>query len=197
MNYYEILGVSREADDNEIKKQYRKLAIKYHPDKNKTQEGKDKFKKINEAYQTLSDPFKRDKYDNILDRDTLDSDNNRFEHNFSNMSFESAMKMFNNIFNNNSFFGQDLFNQSFSNFNSFKNFDKEFNLRPSYGKYSSISTSTIQTVDKNGKIHTKTIVNSNINGKKENYIKESITNTNKNNTKQTIIKDNKTTTRLL
>ena len=60
-DYYEILGVSRNASDDEIKKAYRKLAHKYHPDK----QGGDatKFKEINEAYQTLSDKTKRQQYD--------------------------------------------------------------------------------------------------------------------------------------
>jgi molecular chaperone DnaJ len=60
-DYYEILGVSKEASDEEIKKAYRKLAHKYHPDKANGDEAK--FKKINEAYQTLSDKTKRSQYD--------------------------------------------------------------------------------------------------------------------------------------
>lgn len=61
MDYYEILGVSRSASDDEIKKAYRKLAHKYHPDKAGGDEKK--FKEINEAYQTLSDKAKRQQYD--------------------------------------------------------------------------------------------------------------------------------------
>tara|TARA_R100000951_G_scaffold79203_1_gene67186 strand:- start:735 stop:1685 length:951 start_codon:yes stop_codon:yes gene_type:complete len=61
-NYYEILGVSKEATAEEIKKSYRKLSLKYHPDKNP--DGENKFKEISEAYSILSDNEKRNKYDN-------------------------------------------------------------------------------------------------------------------------------------
>jgi len=62
-DYYTILGVSRGANDDELKKAYRKLALKYHPDKNKAKGAEDKFKEIGEAYDVLSDPKKRQIYD--------------------------------------------------------------------------------------------------------------------------------------
>lgn len=64
-DYYEILGVSRDADSNAIKSAYRKLARKYHPDVNKTKEAEEKFKDINEAYEVLSDKNKRQRYDSL------------------------------------------------------------------------------------------------------------------------------------
>jgi len=62
MEYYEILGVPHSASTGEIKKKYYKLAMQYHPDKNSSSEAEEKFKKISEAYQVLSDPELRKKY---------------------------------------------------------------------------------------------------------------------------------------
>ncbi|MFR8441973.1 MAG: DnaJ domain-containing protein, partial [Campylobacter sp.] len=63
-DYYEILGVARDADAETIKKAFRKLALEFHPDRNQgDKESEEKFKKINEAYQILSDDQKRRMYD--------------------------------------------------------------------------------------------------------------------------------------
>ncbi|RHY35285.1 hypothetical protein DYB32_000239 [Aphanomyces invadans] len=61
--YYEILEVEEHATDHDIKQAYRKLAIKWHPDKNKDPQAEEKFKKIGEAYAVLSDQGKREEYD--------------------------------------------------------------------------------------------------------------------------------------
>lgn len=62
-DYYRVLGITKAATDEEIKKSYRKLALRYHPDKNKAAGAEDKFKEIAEAYEVLSDKKKRDIYD--------------------------------------------------------------------------------------------------------------------------------------
>lgn len=63
-DYYEVLGLHKGASDAEIKKAFRKLALKYHPDRNpNNKEAEEKFKEINEAYQVLSDPKKKAQYD--------------------------------------------------------------------------------------------------------------------------------------
>ncbi len=68
LNYYELLGISSAATADEIKKAYKKLAIRHHPDKNSGDTAaEEKFKQINEAYQVLSNPEKRSRYDFILE----------------------------------------------------------------------------------------------------------------------------------
>ncbi|WP_085829860.1 DnaJ C-terminal domain-containing protein [Collinsella vaginalis] len=62
-NFYDVLGVSKDASDDEIKKAFRKLAVKYHPDSGGDEQ---KFKEISEAYETLSHPDKRREYDQML-----------------------------------------------------------------------------------------------------------------------------------
>lgn len=62
-DYYEVLGVDRNATDEKIKRAFRKLAFKYHPDHNHEDKAEEKFKEVNEAYEALSDPDKRAAYD--------------------------------------------------------------------------------------------------------------------------------------
>ena len=66
-DFYKILGVSKDVSDADLKKTYRKLARKYHPDSNQGDEKAEaKFKEISEAYSVLSDPEQRKEYDEIL-----------------------------------------------------------------------------------------------------------------------------------
>ena len=63
MSHYEILGVSKDSDPTEIKKKYRELSLRYHPDRNNSSDAKQKFQEISSAYEALSDPEKRRQYD--------------------------------------------------------------------------------------------------------------------------------------
>ncbi|MDR2105294.1 MAG: DnaJ domain-containing protein [Deferribacteraceae bacterium] len=92
MNYYEVLGVSKTASQEEIKKAYRLLARKYHPDVNKSdKDAETKFKEVSEAYATLSDPDKKAQYD-AVGHDAFTSSGQGY--NFNNMNFED-LKNFN------------------------------------------------------------------------------------------------------
>src|ERR1700749_3906409 len=64
-DYYEVLGVPRDADQDTIRRAYRKLARTYHPDLNSDSDAEDRFKELGEAYEVLSDPEKRERYDRL------------------------------------------------------------------------------------------------------------------------------------
>ncbi len=115
-DYYAILGVSKDATDEELKKAYRKLAIKYHPDRNQgDKEAEEKFKEINEAYSVLSNPTKRAQYDQFGS-----VDENGFEGGFT---YSSA---FDDIFSNLSSMFGDLFGDY--------GFEDENSARPQRGE---------------------------------------------------------------
>jgi len=109
-DYYEILGIKKDATKQEIKKAYRKLALKYHPDKNPSKEAEEKFKEISEAYAVLHDEEKRKLYDQYghagIDQQFSQEDIFRgadFRDIFRNMGFGSSGFGFDDIFE--SFFG--------------------------------------------------------------------------------------------
>lgn len=92
-DYYEILGVQRNASDAEIKKAYRKLAMQYHPDRNPGKEkwANEKFKEINEAYGVLGDPQKRKQYDQF---GTIGNIGDIFGSPFTTTTFQEMMRDF-------------------------------------------------------------------------------------------------------
>jgi len=94
LDYYEILEITRDATGAEIKKSYRKLAVKYHPDKNQgDKEAEDKFKLINEAYDILSNDEKRQIYDRY-GKEGLD----RQGAGFQSGNMDDIMDVFNSMF---------------------------------------------------------------------------------------------------
>lgn len=95
-DYYEVLGLQKGASDSEIKSAFRKLAIKYHPDKNQgDKEAETKFKEINEAYQVLSDPQKKANYDQF---GTADFNGGGFEGGFDFSGMGGFGDIFDTIF---------------------------------------------------------------------------------------------------
>jgi len=91
-DYYEALGVSRDATKDQIKDAYRKLALQYHPDRNKAPEAEERFKEISEAYAVLSDDQKRQQYDTLGRADF--SQQYSQEDIFRNADFESVFRDF-------------------------------------------------------------------------------------------------------
>lgn len=104
-DYYQLLGVERNATADDIRAAYRKLALKYHPDRNPgNKEAERKFKEISEAYDVLSDPERRRLYD-LHGHEGLRGTAHR---DFQSASFEDIFEAFGDIFGDSSFFG-DLF----------------------------------------------------------------------------------------
>ncbi len=117
-DYYKILGVSKNATQDEIKKAYRKLAVKYHPDKNPNdKKAEDRFKEIGEAFEVLKDPEKRKKYDHLGSNWKQYQNAEPGGYNYSNFSRGSSGAE--SFFSGGSFFGgqgggfSDFFNAFF------------------------------------------------------------------------------------
>ena len=96
-DYYKLLGVSKTATDAEIKKAYRKMAIKYHPDKNQgNKAAEEKFKEISQAYEVLSDKSKRSQYDQF--GHAAFTSGGRSTHGFGGGGFHDPMDVFSQFF---------------------------------------------------------------------------------------------------
>ena len=92
-DYYEILGVSKNATEQQIKKSYRKLAMQYHPDRNPRNEkwANEKFKEVNEAFSVVGDPEKRRQYDQF---GSVGNHGDMFRSAYTRTTFEDLMKDF-------------------------------------------------------------------------------------------------------
>ncbi|KAI8359072.1 dnaJ-like protein subfamily B member 6-like protein [Choanephora cucurbitarum] len=160
LDYYQILNVPPDSNEQEIKKAYRKLALKYHPDKNSSADASEKFKAISEAYEILSDPEKRRIYDN---RDNMEYNNNHnhneFHNPFAGFAFHSPEEIFAQVFNHFHSFGYGGVSDMFSPFmmdrpsarmssgfpfatNTPSIMDNFFDPSPMFGHMSSSSSST-------------------------------------------------------
>ncbi|EUD69566.1 DnaJ like subfamily B member 4 [Plasmodium inui San Antonio 1] len=122
MDYYSVLGVPRDATEDDIKKAYRKLALKWHPDKHLDENDKnaaeEKFKTISEAYDVLSDPDKRKTYD-LYGEEGIKGNTSGDDVNFFNEEIDPA-DLFNKFFSsNNTFSFTSVFDDEFPAFSSF------------------------------------------------------------------------------
>ena len=100
-DYYEVLGVQKSTAKDEIKSAYRKLALKYHPDRNKSPEAQEKFKEISEAYAVLSDPEKRKRYDtygHVGNEEVFRGSEDNFAEIFKDIGFGNVGDIFEQIF---------------------------------------------------------------------------------------------------
>jgi len=155
--YYAILGVSEDANFQEIKKSYRMLAKKYHPDRNKSANAEETIKKINEAFETLSDRRKRKQYDlessNIFDLE--ESNNGEKEENLSDQKQKNSHRLAKSEFKNSLVHDSSLLDTIRSRFHILI----EPSLCLAFGGCESIAPKVF-VVDKNKRINPKARVES-------------------------------------
>ena len=148
VNYYEVLGVKENATSEEIRKAYKKLAIKWHPDKNPDNKefAEEKFKSISEAYNVLSDPKKRAEWENYR--------NGGFNGDFNMNDFDDPFEMFNSFFGKNPF--EDFFNDNndfnfgFGEFNNGDGISKSVKKTTVIKDGKTVTRTETTTIDKNG-----------------------------------------------
>ncbi len=112
-DYYEVLGVGRDAGQEEIKKAYRRLAVKYHPDKNPGKDSEEKFKEAAEAYEVLSDPQKKARYDQFGHEGIQEEFSRGGSFGGFGFDLEEALRMFNSAFGRSSGGGGSVFDDFF------------------------------------------------------------------------------------
>jgi len=154
-SYYDVLNINQNSDANEIKKQYRKLALKWHPDKNPNNktEAEIKFKEINEAYEVLSDPEKRRIYDTYGKEEVTPQSSRRYSkysdsNLFQNFSFRDPADVFREFFGD-----ADPFTYGFFDTNPIFRHGKQRNVilkHEDFGDSSFISFSSSSNFNLNG-----------------------------------------------
>ena len=117
-DYYDVLGIQKSASKDEIKNAYRKLALQYHPDRNKDPGSEEKFKEISEAYAVLSDDEKRKRYDtygHVGPEEVFRGSEANFDEVFRDMGFGGFRDIFEQFFGGRrgGFFGDDIFGFGF------------------------------------------------------------------------------------
>lgn len=134
-DYYEILGVSSDAEMNEIKKVYKTLAKQYHPDKNPgNKEAEQRFKEINEAYHAISDPEKRKKYDQLrADYKQWQSHGNRGSYDWSAWQQAPGNQSYSRTMSQEEF--EEIFGTNFNSERSFGGFSDFFSSIFGMGQY--------------------------------------------------------------
>lgn len=145
-NYYEILGVPKDADEAQLKKAYRKLALQYHPDKNPDDpSAEEKFKEVSEAYDVLRDPEKRASYDYFGKSGANPGFKSNFHQEYQERTTESFQNLFAEIFG-------DIFSKSSR---KAKGTDLRYNLHISIEEVASGTKKTIRFLRRrNGKEET-------------------------------------------
>lgn len=145
-NYYEILGVPKDADEAQLKKAYRKLALQFHPDKNPDDpSAEEKFKEVSEAYDVLRDPEKRASYDYFGKSGTNPGFKSSFHQEYQERTTESFQNLFTEIFG-------DIFSKSSR---KAKGTDLRYNLHISIEEVASGVKKTIRFMRRrNGKEET-------------------------------------------
>ena len=153
-DYYKILNIPEDIEQADIKKAYKKLAIKWHPDKNKSSNAEEKFKEISEAYQILSDPDKRKEYDNPRNYGT-----------FNHVNFINPFDLFDSFFND--MHRSDDFSRMEQHFRQMQQDMRNMNRGCSSESHSysnvngNVTKKTVKNTTKNGKTYKEIIEESN------------------------------------